>query len=182
MNLDLCWAPENLPRKSGLLAISCHTALKFEFNPCFSCYTSHNSIYITVSTPLSTWIIHSHSAQTSLIHTNWIFLMLIIQFPQDPTLAINGVRFPKDLAMTVICTTKAFQADIVSRNCFASSIANRMDSGVGICFSCLLGDAPLRPTFPLIFLCHLCTSLLIVTSSRRSALVAPIAESDGHVT
>jgi len=70
----------------------------------------------------------------------------------------------------------------ISRNCFASSIANRMDSGVGICFSCLLGDAPLRPTFPLIFLCHLCTSLLIVTSSRRSALVAPIAESDGHVT
>jgi len=45
----------------------------------------------------------------------------------------------------------------------------------------LLGDAPLCPMFPLIFLCHLCTFLLIITSPRRSALVAPIPESDGHV-
>jgi len=46
---------------------------------------------------------------------------------------------------------------------------------------CLLGDAPLRPMFPPIFLHHLCIFLLIVTSPRQSALVAPIAESDGHV-
>jgi len=45
----------------------------------------------------------------------------------------------------------------------------------------LLGDAPLRPTFPLIFLCHLCIFLLIIASPRQSALVAPIPESDDHV-
>jgi len=45
----------------------------------------------------------------------------------------------------------------------------------------LLGDAPLHPMFPLIFLCHLCTSLLIVASPRQSALAALIAESNGHV-
>ena len=48
--------------------------------------------------------------------------------------------------------------------------------------TCLLGDAPLRPTFPPIFLRHLCIFLLIVASPRWSSLVAPIAESDGHVT
>jgi len=46
----------------------------------------------------------------------------------------------------------------------------------------VLGDALLRPMFPLIILCHLCTSLLIVTSSRQSALVAPVAESNRHMT
>jgi len=46
----------------------------------------------------------------------------------------------------------------------------------------LLGDAPLRPMFPPISLCHLCTFLLIVASPRWSSLAAPIAESDGHVT
>ena len=46
----------------------------------------------------------------------------------------------------------------------------------------LLGDAPLRQTFPPIFLCHLCIFLLIVASPRRSALMAPIPESDGHMT
>jgi len=45
----------------------------------------------------------------------------------------------------------------------------------------ILGDAPLRPMFPPIFLCHLCIFLLIVASPRRSALIAPIPESDGHV-
>jgi len=45
----------------------------------------------------------------------------------------------------------------------------------------MLGDAPLRPTFPPIFLCHLCIFLLIVASPRRSALAVPIPESDGHV-
>jgi len=30
----------------------------------------------------------------------------------------------------------------------------------------VLGDAPLRPMFPPIFLCHLCTSLLIIANSR----------------
>ena len=42
----------------------------------------------------------------------------------------------------------------------------------------LLGDALLHPMFPPITLRHLCTSLLIVPSSRQSALV----ESDGHMT
>jgi len=42
-------------------------------------------------------------------------------------------------------------------------------------------SAPLCPTFPPIFLHHLCIFLLIVASSRRSALMAPISESDGHV-
>jgi len=46
----------------------------------------------------------------------------------------------------------------------------------------MLGDAPLRLTFPLIFLHHLCTFLLIVASPRQSALVAPIPESNGHMT
>jgi len=46
----------------------------------------------------------------------------------------------------------------------------------------MLGDALLHPTFPLIMLCHLCTSLLIVTNSRRSTLTALIVESNGHVT
>jgi len=46
----------------------------------------------------------------------------------------------------------------------------------------MLGDAPLRPTFPPIFLCHLCIFLLIIASPRRSALAAPIPESDDHVT
>jgi len=46
----------------------------------------------------------------------------------------------------------------------------------------MLEDAPLHPTFPPIFLRHLCTSLLIIASPRWSALAAPIAESDGHVT
>jgi len=46
----------------------------------------------------------------------------------------------------------------------------------------LLGDALLHPMFPLIFLCHLCTFLLIVASPRWSALAAPIVESNGHVT
>jgi len=46
----------------------------------------------------------------------------------------------------------------------------------------LLGDALLRPIFPLIFLRHLCIFLLIVTSPRRSALAAPIPESDGRMT
>ena len=45
----------------------------------------------------------------------------------------------------------------------------------------MLGDAPLHPTFPPIFLHHLCTFLLIVASPRQSALVAPIPESDDHV-
>jgi len=46
----------------------------------------------------------------------------------------------------------------------------------------ILGDAPLRPTFPPIFLRHLCIFPLIVTSPRWSSLAAPIPESDGHVT
>jgi len=46
----------------------------------------------------------------------------------------------------------------------------------------LLGDALLRPTFPPIFLCHLCIFLLIATSPRWSALTAPVPESDDHVT
>jgi len=46
----------------------------------------------------------------------------------------------------------------------------------------LLGDALLHPTFPLIMLCHLCTSLLIIASSRWSALAALIVESNGHMT
>ena len=45
----------------------------------------------------------------------------------------------------------------------------------------MLGDAPLCPMFPLIFLHHLCIFLLIVASPRRSALTAPIPESDDHV-
>jgi len=48
-------------------------------------------------------------------------------------------------------------------------------------FQMVLGDTPLHPTFPPIFLCHLYTSLLIVTNSRRSTLTALISESDGHV-
>jgi len=46
----------------------------------------------------------------------------------------------------------------------------------------VLGDAPLCPTSPPIFLCHLCIFLLIVASPRRSALVAPIPEFDDHMT
>ena len=46
----------------------------------------------------------------------------------------------------------------------------------------MLGDAPLHPTFPPIFLRHLCIFPLIVASPRWSSLVAPIPESDGHVT
>ena len=46
----------------------------------------------------------------------------------------------------------------------------------------MLGDAPRPPMFPPIFLCHLCIFLLIVASPRRSALAAPIPESDDHVT
>ena len=46
----------------------------------------------------------------------------------------------------------------------------------------MLGDAPRPPMFPLIFLRHLCIFLLIVASPRRSALAAPIPESDDHVT
>ena len=45
----------------------------------------------------------------------------------------------------------------------------------------LLGDAPLCPTSPPIFLRHLCIFLLIVASPRQSALAAPIPESDDHV-
>jgi len=45
----------------------------------------------------------------------------------------------------------------------------------------LKGGAALCPTFPPIFLHHLCTFLLIVASPRWSVLVAPIPESDGHV-
>jgi len=45
----------------------------------------------------------------------------------------------------------------------------------------MLGDASLCPMFPSIFLCHLSIFLLIVTSPRRSALTAPIPESDDHV-
>ena len=45
----------------------------------------------------------------------------------------------------------------------------------------LLGDAPHRLTSPPIFLRHLCIFLLIVASPRRSALAAPIPESDDHV-
>jgi len=46
----------------------------------------------------------------------------------------------------------------------------------------MLGDAPLRPTSPPIFLRHLCIFLLIIASPRQSALVAPIPESNDHVT
>jgi len=46
----------------------------------------------------------------------------------------------------------------------------------------MLGDTPLHPTFPLITLHQLCTSLLIIASSRQSALAAPIAESERRVT
>jgi len=46
----------------------------------------------------------------------------------------------------------------------------------------LLGDAPRRLMSPPIFLRHLCIFLLIVASPRRSALAAPIPESDDHVT
>jgi len=45
----------------------------------------------------------------------------------------------------------------------------------------MLGDAPLRPMFPPIFLCHLCIFLLIIASPRQSALAALIPESDDHV-
>jgi len=48
--------------------------------------------------------------------------------------------------------------------------------------SYLLGDAPHRSTSPPIFLRHLCIFLLIVASPRRSALAAPIPESNDHVT
>ena len=44
--------------------------------------------------------------------------------------------------------------------------------------STVLGDAPHRPTSPLIFLHHLCIFLLIVASPRRSALVALTSEKD----
>jgi len=46
----------------------------------------------------------------------------------------------------------------------------------------VLGDAPHRPMSPPIFLRRLCIFLLIVASPRRSALAAPILESDDHVT
>ena len=46
----------------------------------------------------------------------------------------------------------------------------------------LLGDAPHRPMSPPIYLRHLCIFLLIVASPRRSALAAPILESEDHVT
>jgi len=46
----------------------------------------------------------------------------------------------------------------------------------------VLGDAPLRPTFPPIFFRYLCIFLLIITSPTQSALAAPIPESDGHMT
>jgi len=45
----------------------------------------------------------------------------------------------------------------------------------------MLGDTPLRPMFPPIFLRHLCLFLLIVASQRWSALAAPIPESNDHV-
>jgi len=51
---------------------------------------------------------------------------------------------------------------------------------------CLEGGVDVRgrsacPTFPPIFLRHLCIFLLIVASPRQSALTAPILESDDHV-
>jgi len=46
----------------------------------------------------------------------------------------------------------------------------------------VLGDTPLCPMSPPIFLSHLCIFLLIVASLRRSALAAAIPESDDHVT
>jgi len=46
----------------------------------------------------------------------------------------------------------------------------------------VLGDTPLCPMFPPIFLHHLCIFLLIVASPRWSALASPIPESDDHVT
>ena len=46
----------------------------------------------------------------------------------------------------------------------------------------LLGDTPHCPMSPPIFLRHLGIFLLIVASPRRSALAAPIPESDDHVT
>jgi len=52
-------------------------------------------------------------------------------------------------------------------------------SGTGT--STVLGDAPLCPTSPPIFLRHLCIFLLILASPRRSALAALIPESNDHV-
>jgi len=46
----------------------------------------------------------------------------------------------------------------------------------------LLGDALLCLTFPPTMLRQLHTSLFIIASSRRSTLMAPISESDSHVT
>jgi len=46
----------------------------------------------------------------------------------------------------------------------------------------LLGDALLCPMFPPTTLRQLRTSLLIIASSRRSTLTAPISESDGHMS
>ena len=46
----------------------------------------------------------------------------------------------------------------------------------------MLGDVLCPPMFPPIFLRHLCIFLLIIASPRRSALAAPIPESDDHVT
>ena len=60
-------------------------------------------------------------------------------------------------------------------------LASRSEVGAGTS-ALLLGDAPRPPMFPPIFLCHLCIFLLIVASPRRSALAAPIPESDDHVT
>jgi len=50
----------------------------------------------------------------------------------------------------------------------------------GVCVT-VLGNAPHCPTSPPIFLRHLCIFLLIIASPRRSALVAPIPESDDHM-
>ena len=71
---------------------------------------------------------------------------------------------------------------------FASSRGRRMCSAIASCLKIgfqrpsLLGDSPLHPTSPLIFLRHLCIFLLIIASPRRSALMAPIPESNDHVT
>ena len=64
-------------------------------------------------------------------------------------------------------------------NIFLLLIMSLMKKLRSSCF--LLGDAPRPPIFPPIFLRHLCIFLPIVASPRRSALAAPIPESDDHM-
>jgi superfamily II DNA/RNA helicase len=55
------------------------------------------------------------STPTGLGKTGFLFMLMLVvrDISADETLALGQMRFPKDLAMIIVCPTKALEKDMV---------------------------------------------------------------------